>query len=161
MTTIVRAIVEAADEPDLVEFDPYVPVTVRWSAAFTLGQRPTYRRARSDVGLVELKFHPASGELIELVVVSVRHWRSSESLWTFVSDPEGGFPACTTDPQELGLLSAVAHPNAMLVQFGLADVRSWTSSGPISFGWGLDDSLVAFSAAWTTAERGRVLPSAS
>lgn len=62
--------------PD-VEFDAYVPLTAAWSSASGLLDPPRYAALRDENGYRELKFHPETGILTEVVLAAAPESRSS------------------------------------------------------------------------------------
>ena len=67
---------QLARVPD-VEFDAYVPLTATWSNAGGLLDPPRYAALRDENGYLELKFHPETGILTEVVLAAALESRSS------------------------------------------------------------------------------------
>ena len=53
-----------------VDFNEYVPLTITWSIASQVLEPPRYVEMRGESGYLELKFHPYSGILIEVVLAA-------------------------------------------------------------------------------------------
>lgn len=145
--------------PD-VEFDAYVPLTAAWSSAGGLLDPPRYVALRDENGYLELKFHPETGILTEVVLAAASgiqveqgnldpRSQGPDGLMPYL-DPGDNFPA----PGDRLVIRA--HPDYLYVSFG-RDPGQWTGTDPVFFGVAEDQSLTAIAARWTPAERESVL----
>ena len=133
-------------DPD-VEFDAYIPITVYWPRSAALLDPPKYLRFRQGRNLLELKFHPKAGDLLELVLVSAPEARAvDETLGSVIGADEGVAP--TIDPASANsadgacLTIAIYEDCLKLVLESEASVIRWIGSKLIAFGL-TSDSVVS------------------
>lgn len=145
--------------PD-VEFDAYVPLTAAWSTASGLLDPPRYAALRDDNGYLELKFHPETGILTEVVLAAAPGIQvEQQNLAPRLQGPDGLMPYLDPGadfPAPGDRLVIRAHPDYLYVSFG-RDPGQWTGTAPVIFGVAEDQSLTAIAARWTPAERESVL----
>jgi|SRR5215469_7670952 len=132
--------------PD-IEFDPYVPVTVYCPRSGTLLDPPKYLRFHEGRNLLELKFHPKAGDLLELVLVSAIDARViDETLGSVIEAEEGVVP--TIDPTSGNsadgtcLTIDIYEDHLKLGLESEGSVIRWISSRLIAFGL-TPDSVVS------------------
>jgi hypothetical protein len=147
------------ESPD-VEFDAYVPLTAAWGNASGLLDPPRYAALRDQNGYLELKFHPATGILVEVVLAAAPGMQvEQENLAPRSMRPDGLMPYL--DPGDSfpapgdGLVIR-AHPDYLYVSFG-RDPGLWTGADPVIFGVAGNQSLTAIAARWTPDQRESVL----
>lgn len=145
--------------PD-VEFDAYVPLTAAWSNASGLLDPPRYAALRDENGYLELKFHPSTGILTEVVLTAAPGIQVEQgNLGPRGQEPNGLMPYLDPGdsfPASGDRLVIRAHPDYLYVSFG-RDPSQWTGTDPVIFGVAEDQSLTAIAARWTPAERESVL----
>lgn len=147
-------------EPVSVDYDEYVPLTVTWRNASEVLESPVYVVRRDENGYLELKFHPATGILIEVVLASAPGLIVEQmSLAPFSSEDARLMPFLDSSdsvPETESPLVIKAYSDYLHVCFGPAADR-WAGSGPVLFGLAGDQSLAAICARWSDAERKCVL----
>jgi len=143
-----------------VDFNEYVPLTITWSGASGLLERPRYVELRDGNGYLEFKFHPSTGILIEVVLaaapgIEVEQGslspRSSEDVDLMPFFDSGDTLHETGRP-----LIIKAYSDYLYVSFG-HDPDQWVGSGPVLFGLTEEQSLAAVCARWTGSERESVV----
>jgi len=143
-----------------VDFNEYVPLTITWSNASEVLEPPRYVELRGANGYLELKFHPSSGILIEVVLAAaseIQVERASLSpgnskganLMPFIDSAD-------TVGETEGLPVVKAYSDYLCVSFG-PDPDHWVGSDPVLFGLAGDQRLSAICARWTSSERESVL----
>ncbi|MGH4001775.1 MAG: hypothetical protein ACRDTJ_30425 [Pseudonocardiaceae bacterium] len=150
---------DVADPAD-VEFDEYVPVTVTWPAAHRLLDQPGYVTCQGRVGLLELKFHPSSGHLVEAVLVSARGIEVAEGALVPTSDDEFRTVCWSKENQQVDVVrrvDAVAYDDCLVVALAPDPVERWVGSMPVLFGQGASGEFVAMCVQWDSRERRLVL----
>lgn len=151
--------VEAVESVN-VDFNEYVPLTITWSSASEVLEPPRYFELRGGNGYLELKFHPASGILIEVVLVSAAEIQIEQrnpspgnskdtNLMPFLDSSD-------TIRETEGLPIVKAYPDYLCVSFR-PDPDHWVGSDPVLFGLTAEQSLTAICARWTSSERELVL----
>jgi hypothetical protein len=123
------------------EFDYDVPLTVTWNSYRRLLDRPAYAFLRTGPNLVEVKMHPDTGELVELIVVSGEYEYSGGPGRP--DAPGSGSPCVPRiDLQRMGSnskgdvdgVSIVIHDDGVSVIFGAA-ASQWVDGGQkVAFG---------------------------
>ena len=132
-----------------VDFNEYVPLTITWSSASEALEPPRYVELRGENGYLELKFHPSSGILIEVVLAAASEIQVEQTnlfpgnsedanLMPFL---DSGDTVCETG----GLPVVKAHPDYLCVSFG-PDPDHWAGSDPVLFGLTAEQSLTAICA---------------
>jgi hypothetical protein len=143
-----------------VDFNEYVPLTITWSSASEALEPPRYVELRGENGYLELKFHPSSGILIEVVLAAASEIQVEQTnlfpdnsedanLMPFL---DSGDTVCETG----GLPVVKAYSDYLCVSFG-ADPHHWVGSDPVLFGVASKQNLAAVCARWTSSERESVL----
>jgi hypothetical protein len=143
-----------------VDFSEYVPLTITWSSASQVLEPPRYVELWGENAYLELKFHPDSGILIEVVLVAAAEIKVEQrnlspgnskdtNLMPFLDS--GG-----TIGETGGLPVVKAYPDYLCVSFG-PDPDHWVGSDPVLFGLTAEQSLTAICARWTSSERESVL----
>lgn len=145
--------------PD-VEFDAYVPLTATWNNADGLLDPPRYAALRDENGYLELKFHPETGILTEVVLAAAPGIQVKQrNLGPRAQGPDGLMPCLGPSddfPAPGDRLVIRAHPDYLYVSFG-RDPGRWAGTDPVIFGVAEDQSLTAIAARWTPTERQSVL----
>jgi hypothetical protein len=151
--------VEAVDSVN-VEFDEYVPLTATWLSASEVLEPPRYVELGGGSGYLELKFHPSSGILIEVVLAAAPEVQVEQVRFS-----PGNFRDATFMPfldssdtvmQKRESLVVKAYSDYLCVSFG-PDPDQWIGSDPVLFGRAGPGGLVAICARWTSSERESVL----
>jgi hypothetical protein len=141
-------------------FDGYVPLTATWPSAGGLLDPPRYVRQQGANGYLELKFHPHTGILIEVVLAAAPGIQAEqENLAPRTGGPTGLMPVLDpgdTLPSLGHRLAVKAHPDYLYVCFG-NEPGQWAGAGPVIFGLAQDQGLTAIAARWPDAERESVL----
>jgi hypothetical protein len=144
-----------------VDFNEYVPLTITWSGASELLEPPRYVELRDGSGYLELKFHPTSGILIEVVLaaaseiqveqahLSPGNSKDDANLMPFLDSGDTVYGA-------VGSLVVKAYSDYLCVSFG-PDSDHWVGSDPVLFGVAGEQTLAAVCARWTSSERESVL----
>jgi hypothetical protein len=144
-----------------VDFNEYVPLTITWSGASELLEPPRYLELRDGNGYLELKFHPSSGILIEVVLaaaseiqveqanLSPGNSKDDANLMPFLDSGD-------TVREAEGPPVVKAYSDYLCVSFG-PDPDHWIGSGPVLFGVAGEQNLAAVCARWTSSERESVL----
>ena len=143
-----------------VDFNEYVPLTITWSSASEALEPPRYVELRGENGYLELKFHPSSGILIEVVLAAASEIQVEQTnlfpdnledanLMPFL---DSGDTVCETG----GLPVVKAYSDYLCVSFG-PDPDHWVGSDPVLFGVAGKQNLAAVCARWTSSERESVL----
>jgi hypothetical protein len=143
-----------------VDFNEYVPLTITWRNASEVLEPPTYVELRGVNGYLELKFHPSSGILIEVVLAAASEIQVEQAnlspenskdvnLMPFI---DSGNTIRETD----GTPVVKAYSDYLCVSFG-PDPDHWVGSDPVLFGLAREQSLSAICARWTSSERESVL----
>jgi hypothetical protein len=143
-----------------VEFDAYVPLTATWDSASGLLDPPRYAALRDGNGYLELKFHPETGVLTEVVLAAAPGIQvDREDLGPRNQGPYGLMPYLGPGddfPAPGDQLVIRAHPDYLYVSFG-REPGQWAGTGPVLFGIAEDQTLTAIAVRWTPAERETVL----
>jgi hypothetical protein len=141
-------------------FDGYVPLTATWPGVGGLLDAPRCVRLQDANGYLELKFHPHTGILVEVVLAAAPGIRNEQgNLAPRISGPAGLMPFLDPADALPGLghqLVIKAYPDYLCVCFG-SDPGQWAGPGPVLFGLADDQRLTAIAAPWTGAERESVL----
>jgi hypothetical protein len=143
-----------------VDFNEYVPLTIAWSSASEVLEPPRYVELRGENGYLELKFHPSSGILIEVVLAAASEIQIEQTnlspgnskdanLMPFL---DSGDTVC--EMKELPVVKA--YSDYLCVSLG-PDPDHWVGSDPVLFGLSGEQSLAAVCARWTSSERETVL----
>jgi len=143
-----------------VDFNEYVPLTVTWSSAGELLEPPRYVELRNGNGYLELKFHPATGMLIEVVLAAAPGMQVVQGSLSPRNSEEVDLMPFLDSEDTLGEtehpLVVRAYSDYLYVSFG-HDPEQWVGSGPVLFGLAEKQSLAAICARWTGSERESVL----
>ena len=143
-----------------VDFSEYVPLTITWSSASQVLEPPRYVELRGGNAYLELKFHPDSGILIEVVLVAAAEIQVEQrNLSPGNSKDTNLMPFLDfgdTIGETGGLPVVKAYPDYLCVSFG-PDPDHWVGSDPVLFGLTAEQSLTAICARWTSSERESVL----
>jgi hypothetical protein len=143
-----------------VDFNEYVPLTITWSSASEVLEPPKYVELRGGSGYLELKFHPSSGILIEVVLAAASEIQVEQAnLSPDNSEHDHLMPFLDlgdTVPEAGGSPAVKAYSDYLCVSFG-PDPDHWVGSDPVLFGLADGQSLVAICARWTSSERESVL----
>jgi len=143
-----------------VDFNEYVPLTITWSSASGLLEPPRYVELRHGDGYLELKFHPSTGILIEVVLAAAPGIQVEQgSLSPGNSEDVNLMPFLDSGDSfgEIGrALIVKAYSDYLYVSFG-GDPDQWVGSGSVLFGVAEGQSLAAICARWTDSERESVL----
>lgn len=147
-----------------VEFDEYVPVTITWPGAYRLLDPPLYVRYSGLGRLLQLKFHPESRRLIELVLVSASGLRRvHESL----NLPAVGATAMARWSDSAGEVAGEGGPPALTafddcLVLGISAVppERWVGTEPVVFGLDRADQVTAISVGWGASGRDLVVEAA-
>ncbi len=144
-----------------VDFNEYVPLTITWSGASELLEPPRYVELRGGNGYLELKFHPSSGLLIEVVLAAASEIRVEQAhLSPGNSKDDANFmpfldPGDTVREAE-GSPVVKAYLDYLCVSFG-PEPDHWVGSEQVLFGVAGEQNLAAVCARWTSSERESVL----
>jgi len=143
-----------------VEFNDYVPLTITWDSASGVLEPPRYVELQGVHGYLELKFHPSSGILIEVVLASASEIHVEQAnLSPDISKDANLMPfleSGDTVGEKGGSPVVKAYSDYLCVSFG-SDSDHWVGSDPVLFGLAGDQSLAAICARWTRSERKSVL----
>jgi hypothetical protein len=143
-----------------VDFSEYVPLTITWSSASQVLEPPRYVVLQGGNAYLELKFHPDSGILIEIVLVAAAEIQVEQrnlspgnskdtNLMPFLDSGD-------TIDETGGLPVVKAYPDYLCVSFG-PDPDHWVGSDPVLLGLVGEQNLAAICARWTSSERESVL----
>lgn len=145
--------------PD-VEFDAYVPLTATWSIANALLDPPRLTALQDENGYLELKFHPDTGILVEVVLASapgihVEQGRLDPRIQASADlmphlDSSDNFPA----PGDRLVIRA--YQDYLYISFG-RDLGQWAGTDPLIFGVDGEQRLTAIAVRWTGTDRKSVL----
>ena len=143
-----------------VDFSEYVPLTITWSSASQVLAPPRYVELRGGNVYLELKFHPDSGILIEVVLVAAAEIQVEQRNLSPGSSKDTNLmpflDSGDTIGETGGLPVVKAYPDYLCVSFG-PDPDHWVGSDPVLFGLTAEQSLTAICARWTSSERESVL----
>jgi hypothetical protein len=145
-----------------VDFNEYVPLTITWSGASELLEPPRYVELRGENGYLELKFHPSSGILIEVVLAAASEIQVEQAYLSpgnSKDDDANLMPfldSGDTVREVEGLPIVKAYSDYLYVSFG-PDPDHWVGSDPVLFGVAGEQNLAAICARWTSSERESVL----
>jgi hypothetical protein len=147
-------------EPVSIEYNEYVPLTVTWRNASEVLESPDYVVWRDENGYLELKFHPSSEILIEVVLAAASGLIIEQmSLSPLSSEDASLMPfldSIDSVPETVSPLVIKAYLDYLYVSFG-PDAGRWVGSGPVLFGLAGARGLAAICARWTASERESVL----
>jgi hypothetical protein len=143
-----------------VEFDAYVPLTITWQGASEILEPPRYVEIRNETGYLELKVHPSSGMLIEVVLAAASKIQVQQGDLS----PDGlragdliPFIEPGDDvPEAMRVLVVKAYSDYLYVSFG-PEIDHWVGSDPVLFGVSGERDVTAVCARWTSSERALVL----
>jgi hypothetical protein len=150
-----------APESVNVEFNEYVPLTITWSSASEVLEPPRYVELQGERGYLELKFHPSSGILIEVVLAAASEIQVEQThLSPGNSEDDANLmpflDSGDTVREAEGSPVVKAYSDYLCVCFG-PDPDHWVGSDPVLFGLEGEQSLAAICARWTSSERESVL----
>jgi hypothetical protein len=143
-----------------VDFNEYVPLTITWSSASEVLEAPRYVELQGVNSYLELKFHPSSGILIEVVLASASEIHVEQTNLSPGNSKDANLipflePGGTVD--ETGGSPVVkAYSDYLCVSFGPGPDH-WVGSDPVLFGVAGEQRLAAICARWTRSERESVL----
>jgi len=137
----------------ILEFDEYVPVTATGPGYDLLTSPPTYVRALDEHRLLELKFDPAGGELVELVLVNTPGARIVEKPFP---SPVGEalVTARWTGGQEGGEfthLDVTYYQDCALMTLSADPISEWRGHGKMFFGIHEHGAIGAIGVRWGDA----------
>jgi hypothetical protein len=144
-----------------VDFNEYVPLTITWSGASDLLEPPRYVELRDGNGYLELKFHPSSGILIEVVLAAASEIQVEQAHLSpgNSKDDANLMPFLDSDDtvrEQGGWPVVKAYSDYLCVSFG-PDPDHWVGADPVLFGVAGEQNLAAVCARWTSSERESVL----
>jgi hypothetical protein len=143
-----------------VDFNEYVPLTITWSSASEVLEPPRYVELRGANSYLELKFHPSSGILIEVVLASASEIHVEQANLSPGNSKDAHlmpFLESGDTVHETGGSPVVkAYSDYLCVSFG-PDPDHWVGSDPVLFGLAGEQRLAAICARWTRSERESVL----
>jgi hypothetical protein len=143
-----------------VDFNEYVPLTITWSSASEVLEPPRYVELRGVNGYLELKFHPSSGILIEVVLAAASEIQVEQANLSPGNSKDAKlmpFIDSGDTVRETGGPPVVkAYSDYLCVSFG-PDPDHWVGSDPVLFGLAREQGLSAICARWTSSERESVL----
>ena len=143
-----------------VDFNEYVPLTITWSSASEVLEPPRYVEVQGVNNYLELKFHPSSGMLIEVVLASASEIHVEQANLSPGNSKDANLmpflePGNTV--RETGRSPVVkAYSDYLCVSFGPGPDH-WVGSDPVLFGLAGEQRLAAICARWTRSERESVL----
>ena len=147
-------------ESVIVDFNEYVPLTITWSSASEVLEPPRYVELRGVNCYLELKFHPSSGILIEVVLAAASEIQVEQANLSPGNSKDAHlmpFVDSGDTVRETGGPPVVkAYSDYLCVYFG-PDPDHWVGSDPVLFGLAGEQSLAAICARWTSSERESVL----
>jgi hypothetical protein len=147
-------------EPVNIDFNEYVPLTITWSSASGLLDPPRYVELRSGNSYLELKFHPSTGILIEVVLAAASEIQVEQTNLSPENSNQANlmpFLDFGDTVREAGESPSVnAYPDYLCVSFG-PDPDHWVGADPVLFGLARGRGLAAICARWTSSERESVL----
>jgi hypothetical protein len=143
-----------------VDFNKYVPLTITWSSASGVLEPPRYVELHGGNGYLELKFHPSSGILIEVVLAAASEIQVEQANLSPGNSKDTNlmpFLDSGDTVRKAGESPVVkAYSDYLCVSFG-PDPDHWVGSDPVRFGLAGEQSLAAICARWTSSERESVL----
>ena len=143
-----------------IEYNEYVPLTVIWRNASEVLESPVYVVWRDENGYLELKFHPSTGILIEVVLAAAPGLIVEQTSLSPISSEDASLmpflDSGHTVPEKGTPLVIKACSDYLYVSFG-PEADRWAGSGPVVFGLAGEQNLVAICARWTGSERESVL----
>lgn len=143
-----------------VDFSEYVPLTITWSSASQVLEPPRYVELRGGNVYLELKFHPDTGILIEVVLAAAAEIQVEQRNLSPGSSKDTNLmpflDSGDTIGETGGLPVVKAYPDYLFISFG-PDPDHWVGSDPVLFGLTAEQSLTAICARWTSSERESVL----
>jgi len=147
-------------EPVSIEYNEYVPLTITWRNASEVLESPVYVVRRDENGYLELKFHPSTGILIEVVLAAASGLIVEQmSLSPLSSEDASLMPFLDSSdrvPETGSPLVIKAYSDYLYLSFG-PDADRWAGSGPVLFGLAGAQGFAAICARWTGSERESVL----
>ena len=147
-------------EPVNIDFNEYVPLTITWSSASGLLDPPRYVELRSANSYLELKFHPSTGILVEVVLAAASKIQVEQTNLSPENSNQANlmpFLDFGDTARETGESPIVkAYPDYLCVSFG-PDPDHWVGADPVLFGLVGDRGLAAICARWTSSGRESVL----
>jgi hypothetical protein len=150
-----------APGPVNVDFNEYVPLTITWSGASELLEPPRYVEMRGGNGYLELKFHPYSGILIEVVLAATSEIQVEQEHLSPVNSKGDAnlmpfLVSGDTVREAEGSPVVKAYSDYLCVSFG-PEPDHWVGSDPVLFGVVGEQHLAAVCARWTSSERESLL----
>jgi hypothetical protein len=143
-----------------IEYNEYVPLTVTWRNAGEVLEPPVCVVWRDENGQLELKFHPSTGILIEVVLAAAPGLIAEQtSLSPISSEGASLMPFLDSSdivPETGSPLVIKAYWDYLYVSF-CPDADRWAGSGPVLFGLAGELNLAAVCVRWTGSERESVL----
>ncbi|HEX3964688.1 MAG TPA: hypothetical protein VHZ03_49910 [Trebonia sp.] len=144
-----------------VDFNEYVPLTITWSGASELLGPPRYVELRDGNGYLELKFHPSSGILIEVVLAAASEIQVEQARLSPGNSKDDAnlmpfLDSGDTVREAEGSPVVKAYSDYLCVSFG-PDPDHWVGSDPVLFGVAGEQNLAAVCARWTSSGRESVL----
>jgi hypothetical protein len=143
-----------------IEYNEYVPLTLMWRNASEVLESPVYVVWRDENGHLELKFHPSTGILVEVVLAAAPGLMVEQmSLSPINSEDASLMPFLDSSdvvPETGSPLVIKAYLDYLYVSFCPGADR-WAGSGPVLFGLAGEQNLAAVCARWTGSERESVL----
>jgi hypothetical protein len=143
-----------------VEFNEYVPLTITWSGSSEVLEPPRYVELRGVSGYLELKFHPSSGILIEVVLAAASEIQVDQTNLSPGNSKDANLMPFldfgNTVCESGGSPVVKAYSDYLYVSFG-PDPDHWVGSDPVLFGLAGKQRLAAICARWTSFERESVL----
>jgi hypothetical protein len=143
-----------------IEYNEYVPLTVMWRTASEVLEAPVYVVWRDENGYLELKFHPSTGILIEVVLAAAAGLIVEQTSLSPISSEDASLmpflDSSDITPETGSPLAIKAYSDYLYVSF-CQDADRWAGSGPVLFGLADEQNLAAVCTRWTDSERKSVL----
>ena len=139
-----------------VEFDPYVPLTAVWPTSGRLLELPLYVVIQDQNGLLELKFHPTSRELLEVVLASAPGVQIRADRLNPQSLANDRAPRLDVEDAKSNQgyeLRIVAYSDYLHISFVEEVEPRWMGLDPVLFGLTRTGNLAAITVRWTASER--------
>ena len=116
-----------------VDFSEYVPLTITWSSASQVLEPPRYVELRGGNVYLELKFHPDTGILIEVVLAAAAEIQVEQRNLSPGSSKDTNLmpflDSGDTIGETGGLPVVKAYPDYLFISFG-PDPDHWVGSEP-------------------------------
>ncbi|ATM24817.1 hypothetical protein SMD44_p20034 (plasmid) [Streptomyces alboflavus] len=147
----------APSEAPLIEIDEYVPLTLQWPSYFSLDATPESWMVGVGESLVEIKTCPATGVLVEIILVDAKGVQQEEGGITIPPDFDQGFPILGIEEPEKHQEGEIhSYADGLKVLFMKAPVSRIIGDGGVFFGFSVAGYLVYASVTLEGSDRNRL-----